>query len=57
MIATKEQNRAVQEILNNNPSMRWDGKFGHYSSGQVVITIHWDFDETKEEFEITLTSK
>lgn len=56
MTATKEEIRAAQEIINNNPSMRWDGKFGHYSNGQVVMTIHWDFDETKEEFKITLNN-
>ena len=56
MLATKEQNRAAQEIINNNPSMRWDGKFSHYSNGQAVMTIHWDFDKTKEEFKITLNT-
>lgn len=55
-MTTKEQNIACQEIINNNPSMRWDGKFGHYSNGQVVMTIHWDFDKTKEEFKIKLNT-
>jgi len=54
MSTSKEQIRAAQEIINNNQSMRWDGKFGHYSNGQVVMTVHWDFDKTKEEFKITL---
>jgi len=54
MTATEEQCRASQQILQNNPSMRWDCIFGFYSNGQAVMTIHWDFDETKEEFKITL---
>ena len=48
MNATKEQCRKSQEILNNNPSMRQNGGFGYYSNGDVVMTIFWDPDETKE---------
>ena len=48
MNATKEQCRKSQEILNNNPSMRQNGSFGYYSNGDVVMTIFWDPDETKE---------
>lgn len=53
-MTTLEQNRAAQQIINDNPSMRWNGKFGYYSNGQVVMTIYWDFDETKEDFKIKL---
>ena len=48
MNTTKEQYREAQKILNNNPSMRQNGSFGYYSNGDVVMTIFWDPDETKE---------
>lgn len=53
MKPTKEQNTAVQSLLQNNPSMCWDGTFGYYSTGQVSIHIYWSFDKTQEMFPIT----
>tara|TARA_R110000851_G_C12805672_1_gene537933 strand:+ start:151 stop:339 length:189 start_codon:yes stop_codon:yes gene_type:complete len=54
MTATKAQYRSANDILEKNPSMQWDGKFGFYSNGQCVMTIWWDFDETKEKFKLTI---
>jgi len=53
MAPTREQIEAVQRTLTNNPSMVWNGKFGFYSNGQIIIDIWWSFDEPKEIFKIT----
>ena len=54
MTATPEQYRSTQKLLDQNPSMRWDGKLGFYSSGVAVMTITWSFDETSAEYQIKI---
>lgn len=54
MRATEKQNISAQNIINTNPSLRWDGKFSHYSNGQVLMNVYWDFDKTKTNHKIVL---
>ena len=51
---TKQQYKTANELLSTNPSMIWDGVFGLYSNGDVVMTIWWNFDGTKEKFKLTI---
>ena len=56
MTATKSQHRTINDILETETLMRWDGIFGFYSNGQCVISIWWDFDSTKQKFNIIIDS-
>ena len=47
MIANSKQVLKAQEILKGNPSINWDGIFGFYSNGTVVMDISWNWEKDK----------
>ena len=55
-MVTRKQVEAVYRILDKNPSLTWDGQFGFYSCGWVVITVYWDF-APDEALKITIDEK
>ena len=40
----EKQTKAILKEMKNNPSLLWDGEYGFYSNGNVVIDVCWNFD-------------
>ena len=46
------QTKAILKEMQNNPSLLWDGEYGFYSSGVVIIDVSWDFDKTQTIYKV-----
>lgn len=53
-MVSKLQNIAANKIVKSNPSLIWDGIFGYYSNGRVVMNVYWSFDESKNVYQVVL---
>lgn len=49
---TELQIKAVLSTLQVNPSLCWDGGYGFYSNGVVIITVYWESDPKQTEYKI-----
>jgi hypothetical protein len=52
---TKLQSEVANKLTNNNTSLKWNGIYGFYSNGDVVINVYWNFDK-ETTYNITIKS-
>ena len=48
---TDEQRRAINKFTQEN-SVKWDGKIGRYSNGEVTIDVVFDYDPEQITYKI-----
>ena len=53
MIASKNQIKTINSLIEKNTSLKWDGVIGYYSNGWITINVFWSF-EPESKCKITI---